>query len=202
MFKIDYIFDFDCTITYRNFAYFWWKPDEVFKQINPDINTNIIDDLSFKFNHNLMKNQTDIDLFNNIIFGSKNRIDYLDRLFANLSTRGNLIISSRGNADKIYDCLQLNRLGKYFNRSSIYGTETNKTKLIRHRLRKDHDVFYIDDNHEEHNNMSSIHLSVTDDNFRTYNYKNGRKYIFCHSLQKDYNGMDKNLMIKISKLNI
>ena len=52
MFDIDYIFDFDCTITYRNFAYFWWKPDEVFKDLYPNINSNFIDNLSLKFNEN------------------------------------------------------------------------------------------------------------------------------------------------------
>jgi len=204
MSNIDYIFDFDCTITYRNFAYFWWKPDEVFKETNKDIDEYIVDDLSFKFNHNLLVDKIEIKMFNNIIFGSTKRIDYLDKLFADLSTKGNLIISSRGNADKIHKCLQLNKLGKYFILGkNIFGTETNKTKLIKHRLKKNHNVFYIDDNHEEHINMNdSIKKVVSDDNFNTYNYINGKNYIFCHSLQKDYHGMDKKLMLEISKLNI
>jgi hypothetical protein len=202
-FNIDYIFDFDCTITYRNFAYFWWKPDEIFRVIYKDIDPQIIDELSCKFNNNLMADQYDINLFNYIIFGSDKRIDDLDRLFAELSTRGNLIISSRGNSEKIYECLQLNKLGKYFPRENIYGTETNKTKLIKYRLaKKKYNVFYIDDNHEEHNQMQNINLLYTDKNFNRYNYKNGSTYIFCHSLQKESTGMDKELMKKIVELNI
>ena len=205
MFNVDYIFDFDCTITYRNFAYFWWKPDEIFKTINKDIEPELVDNLSYKFNNKMIHDQIDINLFNNIIFGSNKRIDYLDNFFSELSNRGNLIIASRGNADKIYQCLQLNKLGKYFPRKNIYGTETNKTKLIIHRLNKNHNVFYIDDNHEEHNDLeknSNINKIIIDHDFNLYNYYNKCRYIFCHSLNKDYHGIDKKLMIKILNLPI
>ena len=122
-------------------------------------------------------------LFNNLIFGSDSRIDDLDKLFNNLSKKGNLIISSRGNADKIYDCLKLNKLGKYFIRSNIFGTETNKTILIMNKLDKKHTVFYIDDNHKEHSDLNIYNrLIYTNDNFNIYIYKNRSRYIFCHSL--------------------
>lgn len=200
--NVDYIFDFDCTITYRNFAYFWWKPDEIFKKTNIDIDPKFIDNLSFKFNNDMLDDQIDINLFNNIIFGSNQRVDYLDKFFTELSTKGNLIIASRGNADKIYQCLQLNKLGKYFPRKNIYGTETNKTKLITNRLNNNNNVFYIDDNHEEHQDISNINLIALDRYFFLYNYQNNSRYIFCHSLQKNYHGIDKKLMRKILKLTI
>ena len=156
MFDIDYIFDFDCTITYRNFAYFWSKPDDIFKQLYSNIDNDLIDDLSYKFNHNkLSENIVDQYRFNKIIFGSQQRIEDLDNLFEKLSKKGNIIISSRGNADKIFECLKLNQLEKYFTRSNIYGTETNKTELIKYRLDMQQSVFYIDDNHKEHNDLLS-----------------------------------------------
>ncbi len=196
-----YIFDFDCTITYRNFAYFWWKPDTVFKELYPEINNNTINDLSTKFNNNQLTSRLDKQLFNNIIFGSTTRINELDNLFDKLSKKGNLIISSRGNADKIYECLQLNKLGKYFSRYNIYGTETNKTLLIKNRLDSAHTVFYIDDNHEEHLELNPYNkLIYTDSNFKMYLYlKNRSRYIFCYSLIKNNNGLDTDLMIKIDQ---
>ena len=202
MFNVDYIFDFDCTITYRNFAYFWWKPDEVFKKLYPEINHNFIDNLSLKFNQNLLlNNRLERKLFNNLIFHSMDRLDDLDELFNKLSKKGNLIISSRGNADKIYDCLQLNQLGKYFTKSQIYGTETNKSVLIKNKLDKVHTVFYIDDNHKEHNDLNVYNkLIYTNNNFNMYiYYANKSRYIFCHSLVKDGHGLNKDLMIKIDK---
>ena len=202
MFNIDYIFDFDCTITYRNFAYFWWKPDEVFKKLYPEISPNFIDNLSSKFNQNLLSdNISDQIQFNNLIFKSRHRLNDLDELFEKLSKKGNLIISSRGDADKIYECLQLNQLGKYFTRSQIYGTETNKSILIKNRLDNAHTVFYIDDNHDEHNDLYTYNrLIYTDDNFNMYvYYANKSRYIFCHSLIKNGSGLNKDLMIKIDQ---
>jgi hypothetical protein len=200
--NINYIFDFDCTITYRNFAHFWWKPDDIFKKTDPDIEPELVDNLSFKFNNDMLYDQIDINLFNNIIFGSNERIDYLDDFFSKLSTKGNLIIASRGDANKIYKCLQLNKLKKYFPRENIYGMETNKTKLITSRLNNNQNVFYIDDNHEEHQNMSNINIIHSDKYFYQYNYLNNLRYIFCHQLQKDYHGIDKKLMKKILNLSI
>lgn len=193
MLDIDFIFDFDCTITYRNFAYLWWQLD-TFKKLYPNISNDFVDDISNKFNNkNLAKYDKN---FNNLIFGDNQRLNDLYSLFDFLSKKGNLIISSRGDKNKIYDCLQLNDLGKFFNKDNIYGTETNKTELIISRLKQGNKVFYIDDNHKEHNDLLRyIKLLHVDNNFKVYGYNsNIPNYIFFYSLFKDGNGINKNVI--------
>ena len=196
-----YVFDFDCTITYRNFAYFWLKPDEIFKQKYANIKPTIIDELSFKFNNNMLVDISDINLFNDIIFGSDERIVYLDRLFNNLSHKGRLVISSRGDPNKIFKCLQYNSLSKYFTQDNIFGYKHNKTNLIKEFLNNNSKVFYIDDNHEEHNELlKNLNLITTTDNLSIYSYKSDKpNYIFCHSLKYESNGISNQLINRIIK---
>jgi len=162
----------------------------------PDIKKEIINELSNKFNSNNLTIQSDIDLFNRIIFGSIGRLNELYSLFEYLSTRYNLIISSRGNADKIYDCLKLNNLGKFFDRENIYGTEMNKTQLIIDRLLIRDKVLYIDDNHGEHNDLLRyIKLIHVDSNIKIYTFNsNVGNYIFFHSLIKYGDGIDSKMI--------
>ena len=193
MTNIDYIFDFDCTITYRNFYYLWNRP-LIFKKLYPNILNSYINDISNKFNNNnIIKYDEN---FNNLIFGSNNRLRCLYNFFDYLSKKGNLIISSSGNKDKIYDCLLLNNLGKYFKKHNIYGIETNKTELIMSKFKQGNKVFYIDDNHKEHSDLLRyIKLLYVDDNFKVYGYNSCiPNYIFCHLLDKDGNGINQNIM--------
>jgi hypothetical protein len=107
------------------------------------------------------------------------------------------MIASRGNYNEISNCLSLVELIKYFD--EIYDIATSKVKVIQDLLQTCN-VFYIDDNHEEHHiiieSVEPEKKFMTESGVAFDIYKNKSssfRYVFCGNLEPDQTGMDDNV---------
>jgi len=185
-----YVFDFDCTLTTRHLYYFVNNLSN-FIQVFPDVTSETrltlaqinrlhgwINDYfsgrdSFFTNHSQNKEQ-----FINLIFGNEKRITKLGNMFKAIGIN-NLYIASRGIKEQIIKVLDLVGLGGYVKQENITGGEVNKVHVL-NRLISLGNVFYADDDSEEHGVFVSSHGLVfvdKENNFMRYNY-NSYKYIF------------------------
>jgi hypothetical protein len=181
-----FIFDFDCTLTYRHFYLFYYNYNKFKSRYNIFSKYDI---LQYKFvNNNILSKNEKEDIIN-LIF---NRIRYvkLAEYLTYLKQYGELVISSRGTRNSIIRCLEVCNLIDFFDKENIHGNEKKKDELILKKLRNNINIIYIDDNHEEHNIIEShIRYLNEDDCFKYYKF-NDVDYIFCNILEFEKNGIN------------
>ena len=152
-----YVFDFDCTITFRHFFAFLNNLD-VFKGMYSK--SHVIDneevDLIYNTVYGYFKNteQTKIadDIVNkfiNLIFGSKDRLDNIKYLINTLqSTRQCVYIASKGIRDEIIKCIEL--VGINIALTNITGRDDRNKVDVLQLLYSNNNVFYVDDDDDQH----------------------------------------------------
>ncbi len=146
--------------------------------------------------------------FIDLIFGGADRLSNLRQmLYDIIIAGGDIYISSRGNKQFIMKSLQLAGIDVIINSSNITGSEKPKVHLL-NELIASRDVFYVDDDHEEHNKFcTQLHGLGCDPGSRTETSEltsciiRGHKYKFMNSLVKNVGGgLNDAQMARISKI--
>lgn len=190
MLQYQFIFDFDCTLTYRHFYLFYYNYDKFKNRYNISSRYDI---LQYKFiNFSVLSKNEKQDIIN-LIFNSSRYAKLVEYLIY-LKQYGELIISSRGIKESIIRCLEVCNLIDFFDKENIHGNEKKKDELILEKLKKNINIIYIDDNHKEHNIIEShVKYLNEDDCFRYYKFNNVN-YIFCYILEFEKNGINNFIM--------
>jgi hypothetical protein len=200
-----YVFDFDCTLTGRHFYYFIHNFG-AFESMYPSSSDKYLRMRKnlYNFYAGYFKNNEELDksedlyynkvMFLNLIFSGLHRIKIIKEMFERIG-KENLYIASKGDKEQILKLLSLAELRSFIKDENVYGNEMAKDKLLKDIfLYKNRDLFYADDNHEEHNKfVSSLNFELVkqtpDDSVKVDIYKNTRTnktYTFykCLTLNK------------------
>ncbi len=200
-----FIFDFDCTLTVRHLYYFL-NNLSIFKELYSKLLNDIdINDVNIEQLHAFAKYHLKLDtvsssldlttgkeLFIKIIFGSQDRIEILRKMFTDIG-KDNLYIASRGIKEQIIKTLDFVGLDGLIKSENITGGNINKTIILKEHIIKEN-VFYADDDNEEHNNFvqefsDNLMISHYNDLIYTYTYiPAGTKYKFYKNLVKNIGG--------------
>lgn len=154
-----YIFDFDCTITMRHFFHLINNKSEFLKLYSdkPEVIENVGYLLTqknyFLGSETSLPDGTYKNKFITTIFGNQERLNALKEMFSILQTKGEIIIASRGLKNQIIKCLNFVGINSPDNilikEENIFGG-VNKVDILMDKTSKSN-VFYVDDDHTEHN---------------------------------------------------
>jgi hypothetical protein len=156
-----YIFDFDCTITMRHFFHLINNKSEFLRLYSdkPEVIENVGYLLTqknyFLGSETSLPDGTYKNKFITTIFGNQERLNALKEMFSILQTKGEIIIASRGLKNQIIKCLNFVGINSPDNilikEENIFGG-VNKVDILMDKTSKSN-VFYVDDDHTEHNNF-------------------------------------------------
>jgi hypothetical protein len=183
----NFVFDFDCTLTYTHFYYFTNDLDTYCKKFKVE-QTDKIKNLQVSI-IKYLKEDTKINLylleqFIELIFGGNDRLKMIKQFLCKLNLN-NVYIASRGNKNDICKCVDL--LGIKISHNNIFGNETPKVNVINNLINKGN-VFYVDDDRFEH--IEFIRNLLIIDKFpMTIAQKNNNNYVFMNSLMKEGSGL-------------
>jgi hypothetical protein len=183
----NFVFDFDCTLTYTHFYYFTNDLDTYCKKFKVE-QTDKIKNLQVSI-IKYLKEDTKINLylleqFIELIFGGNDRLKMIKQFLCKLNLN-NVYIASRGNKNDICKCIDL--CGIKISHNNIFGNETPKVNVINNLINKGN-VFYVDDDRFEH--IEFIRNLLIIDKFpMTIAQKNNNNYVFMNSLMKEGSGL-------------
>lgn len=159
-----YMFDFDCTITMRHFFHLINNKLEFLRLYSdkPEVIENVEYLLAqknyFLGSETSLPDDTYKNKFITTIFGNQERLNALKEMFRILQTKGEIIIASRGLKDQIIKCLNFVGINSPDNilikEENIFGG-VNKVVILMDKTSKSN-VFYVDDDHTEHNKFFEL----------------------------------------------
>jgi len=203
-----YVFDFDCTLTIKHFYYFVSDYD-IFKNAYSITSTNTIyDKIRDYYLKDTIADETDketyITPFINLFFDGQERLNKIKKMFERIG-KENLYIATRGIKSNVVKILRLIDVGDLIHEDHINplinGKEVDKDILLED-LFKTKNIFYADDNHEEHIkfiNKNNPTIVRETENTTVYRGRNGNTYTFYKSLMKEGGGISEDMLDRIAK---
>jgi hypothetical protein len=199
-----YVFDFDCTLTARHFYYYIHNFNAFERMYGAGLTTDKETQKRInEFYVGYFKNNEELDQvkdvkyrtnFLNLIFGRKERLEEIINMFDRIG-RENLYIASRGDKSQILKLLRytfgIDDLSAFIKDENVFGG-VNKTEILKN-IFKDKNIFYVDDDHEEHNyfvrDLSSAFEKITGYGVDKYiDKKTNKIYTFYNDLTKNKEG--------------
>lgn len=191
-----FIFDFDCTLTSTHLFYLLNNTPQFVTLFGSDLVSDF-DSFVTLFKNYFIRG---IDggasdpqnklLFINLIFGSWERLEAIKQMFTKIG-KNNLYIASRGIKEQIISVLNYVGLKNLVDESHITGGDVLKVHVLNNQI-TNHNVFYMDDDHEEHEEfVKGINLMKTSSNdiLAVYNCIPSEKtYTFYNGLVKNKAG--------------